>query len=189
MKKFLGLVLASALCFVITAKASAQDYMGPKFKVSLGGVTISDLNKVDTSAVAGVQGLKTSGFGGGIAYSVMPSDKSDIRLNVSYFTASDWKAWTYGADYIWKFGTPATEGAMASTGFYAGLGANGINVKVDSGVAKGSESWYGGDIVAGVDINTNWNIELKYTLTNSKDTGGGTKLKANNFQYTVGYSF
>lgn len=182
MKKFFSLVLAGALCFVVTAKASAADeYMGPKFKVSLGGVTVSDLNKGT--------GLKNGGFGGGIAYSVMPSEKNDLRLNVNYFTSSDWTAYTYGADYVWKFGTPATEGAMTKTGFYAGLGASGINVKVKSSKGGGSASWFGGDLVAGVDINTNWNIELKYTITNSKDVGGGTKMKGSNFQYTVGYSF
>lgn len=180
MKKFLGLVLAGAVCFAVTAKASAQDYMGPKFRISVSGITVSDLSKFNT---------KTSGYGGGLAYSVMPSDKSDIRLNASYFTSSDWTAWTYGADYVWKFGTPMETGA-AKTAFYAGLGIDGINAKGKAS-GSGSESSFGGDIVAGVDINTNWNVELKYTITGDTTNafGSGQSLKLSNFQYSVGYSF
>lgn len=187
MKKFLGLVLAGAICFAVTAKASAADeYLGPKFKVSIGGVSVSDLNKVSN----GVANMKTSGFGGGFDYSVMPSEKNDVRLNLKYYTSSDWTAYTYGANYVWKFGTPeGMKTGAASTAFYAGLGIDGLNVKAKGSFGGGSASWYGGDIVAGVDISKSFNIELKYTVTNSKNQGGGVNLKGSNFQYTVGYNF
>lgn len=193
MKKFLGFVLAGAICFVVTAKASAQDYMGPKIKVSVGGVSFSDFgSNIGGSGVS----IQKNGLGLGVAYDVMPSEKNGVPISLNYFTKSGsttnlgWTAWTVGADYIWKFGAPGTEGTAASANFYAGLGLDYINGKFKNCTGSGcSESWMGGDIVAGVDFSKSFNIELKYTLTNSKNQGGGVKLKGTNIQYSLGYRF
>ena len=86
MKKFFSLVLAGALCFVVTAKASAQDYMGPKLKISVGGISFSDFG----SNIGGIAGanIEKNGLGLGIAYDVMPSEKNGVPISLSYYTKS-----------------------------------------------------------------------------------------------------